>query len=80
LAKTPEYRLNIYGQMATMLARIRGTSTETGLTVTARWNRRRYHTKEKGTKKEQKTLRIRKHKAIARWNYTITPKKNRRNN
>ena len=61
--------------LATMLARIRGTTTETGLSVTARWNRRRYRTKEKVTKEEQKTLKIRKHKVIERWNYTIKPKK-----
>ena len=61
--------------LAITLARIRGTTTETGLSVTARWNRRRYRTKEKVSKEEQKTFRIRKHKVIARWNYTITPKK-----
>ena len=66
--------------LAVMLARIRGTTTETGLSVTARWNRRCYRTREKVSKDEKKTLRIRRHKVIARWNYTITPKTNRRNN
>jgi len=56
-----------------LLARIRGTTTTTGLSVTARWNRRRYRTKEKVTKEEKKTLRIRHH-TIPRWNYTITPR------
>ena len=52
--------------LAIMLARIRGTTTETGLSVTARWNRRRYRTKEKVSNDEKKTLRIRRHKVIAR--------------
>jgi len=58
-----------------MLARIRGTTTETGLAVTARWNRKRYRTKEKVTKEEQKTIKIKKHLAIPKWNYTIKPNK-----
>ena len=64
--------------LSILLARIRGTTTETGLSVTARWNRRRYRTKEKVTKEEQKALRVRRHNVIQRWNYTIAPK--RRNN
>ena len=59
--------------LATMLARIRGTTTETGLTVTARWNRQRYRTKEKVGKEEKKTIRLRAHNVIPKWNYTITP-------
>ena len=58
--------------LAILPARIRGTTTTTGLSVTARWNRRRYRTKEKVTYEEKLTLRIRHH-VISRWNYTISP-------
>lgn len=57
-----------------MLGYIRGTTTCSGLRVTARWNRRRYRTKEKVSDKEKKTFRIRHHKAIPLWNYTILPR------
>jgi len=63
--------------LAILLARIRGTTTTTGLSVTARWNRRRYRTKEKVTNEEKKTLRIRHH-VMSRWNYTFTPRTNLR--
>jgi hypothetical protein len=56
-----------------MLARIRGTKTATGLSATARWNRRRYKTKEKVADAEKKTFRIRRHPVIPLWNYTISP-------
>lgn len=59
-----------------MLSLIRGTTTTTGLIVTARWNRKKYRTKEKVTEAEKKTFRIRKHKVIPYWNYTVRPRTN----
>jgi hypothetical protein len=61
--------------LAIMLALIRGTTTESGLSVTARLNRRRYRTKEKVSKEEQKKIRLRQHEAMPMWNYTIKKKK-----
>jgi hypothetical protein len=61
--------------MGTMLGFIRGTTTQTGLKVGTRWNRKRYKKKKKVTKEEKTKLNIKKHKVIPLWNYTVYPKK-----
>lgn len=59
--------------MEILLGFIRGTTTQRGLKVKARWNRRSFPTKEKVAKKEQATLNFQRHKIIPSWNYTIYP-------
>jgi quinol-cytochrome oxidoreductase complex cytochrome b subunit len=60
--------------METLLGFIRTTTTQTGLKVNARWNRKQYPPKEKVAKEEKKQLKFKKHKTIPLWNYTIYPK------
>jgi len=60
--------------MNILLGFIRGTTTQTGLKVKARWNKRTYQTKEKISKNEKKNINFKKHKVIPLWNYTIFPK------
>ena len=59
--------------MKTLLGFVRGTTTQTGLKIKARWNRRRYRTKEKVTKEEKTQLNFKRHKVIPLWNYTVYP-------
>jgi hypothetical protein len=61
--------------METLLGFIRGTTTQTGLTVKARWNRKHYPAKESVSKEEKATLKFKKHDVIPLWNYTIKPDK-----
>jgi Rhodopirellula transposase DDE domain len=58
-----------------MLACIRGTRTETGLTVKASLNRKQYRTKIKVSDQEMKGLNLTRHKVCPKWNYTIKPRK-----
>ena len=60
--------------MSVFLGFVRGTTTQTGLKVRAHWNRRKYKTKEKVSKEEQKKLNFKRHKVIPLWNYTIYPR------
>ena len=60
--------------METLLGFIRGTTTRTGLSVKARWNRRCYPPKEKVLKEEKALLNFKRHAVIPLWNYTIYPK------
>ena len=60
--------------MDTLLGFIRGTTTQTGLKVNARWNRRQYTPKESVSKEEKLCLNFKKHNVIPLWNYTIYPK------
>lgn len=57
-----------------MLACIRGTQTETGLTVKASLNRKQYRTKIKVSDQEMKSLNMKRHKICPNWNYTIKPR------
>jgi len=57
-----------------MLAAIRGTRSEGGLTVTAELDKQTYKTKEKVTDQEMKTLNMRRHKTRPDWNYIIKPR------
>jgi len=59
--------------LQTPLGLIRGTATQTGLSVTAFLNRRIYQRGEKVSKAEQEQLNLTKHEAIPLWNYTIKP-------
>jgi hypothetical protein len=59
--------------METLLGFIRSTTTQTGLKVKARWNRRTYPTKESVSKEEKAALNFKRHEIIPLWNYTICP-------
>lgn len=56
----------------TMLALIRGTRTETGLTVTARADIRRYRRGVKVTNQQIAELTLERHAVCPDWNYTIS--------
>ena len=58
-----------------MLGYIRGTTTATGLRVTAHLNRKRYPTKVLVSDDEMKTMNLRRHKTCPDWNYTISPQR-----
>ena len=60
--------------MSILLGHIRGTTTQTGLKVKARWNRRRYFPKEKVSNEEKTMLNFKKHNVIPLWNYTVYQK------
>lgn len=60
--------------MEILLGFVRGTTTQTGLKVRARWNRRRYRPKESVSKEEKPLLNFKRHKVIPLWNYTVYPK------
>ena len=60
--------------MDTLLGFVRGTTTRTGLKVRARWNRRRYPSKESVSKVEKAQLNFKRHDVIPLWNYTVYPK------
>lgn len=57
----------------TMLGFIRGTSTRTGLRVTARLDKRTYAKGLKVPQSEMKQLNIHRTKTCSQWNYTIKP-------
>ena len=57
-----------------MLACIRGTTTETGLTVKASLNRKNYRTKIKVSDQEMRSLNLKRHAICPNWNYTIKPR------
>jgi hypothetical protein len=57
-----------------MLGLLRGTTTQTGLEVTAEWCGRSYPTGVKVSAAEMKQLRIDYHATCPRWNYTIQPR------
>jgi len=52
---------------------IRSTKTRSGLSVTAHLDRRNYPTGTEPTPKQLQALRIRPHKILPKWNYTISP-------
>jgi hypothetical protein len=58
----------------TMLACLRGTTTQSGLRVTAQLNDRTYPTKVKITDREMKSLNLRRQETCPQWNYTIRPR------
>ena len=58
----------------TLLGYIRGTTTETGLKVTARLDHREYRQKIKVANTEMRQLNLRRHRVCPLWNYTISPR------
>ncbi len=60
--------------VATLLACIRGTKTETGLRVRATLVRRTYCKGIKVPDEEMETLRLHRHSICPDWNYTIKPR------
>jgi Rhodopirellula transposase DDE domain len=63
------------GSYETILKFIRATTSGTGLRCWACLDRREYPTKVKVSKAEQQTIRLKRHKVLPRWNYTIRPRK-----
>ena len=61
--------------LPTMLGDIRGTTTRTGLRVTARLDKRTYEKKIRVPNHEMKQLNIQKTKSRPQWNYSIKPQK-----
>jgi hypothetical protein len=57
-----------------MLGFLRGTTTPTGLRVSAEWWERTYSTGVKVTATEMKELALEPHDLYPRWNYTIHPR------
>lgn len=61
-----------------LLSLIRGTTTETGLRVTATLDRRTYPTKLKVSDREMQQLNLHPRKICPRWNYVIKPRPKKR--
>jgi hypothetical protein len=57
-----------------MLGFLRGTTTKTGLRVTAEWWNRKYEKGIKVSDAEMAGLHMQRHNVCPRWNYTITPR------
>jgi hypothetical protein len=57
-----------------LLHLLRGTTTKTGLQVTANLNRRIYHCGVKISDKQMQELSIEHHATCPQWNYTISPR------
>lgn len=56
-----------------MLNYIRTTKTQTGLTVRARLNKKKYPTRCKIDNEQMAEIKIKRHKVLPNWNYTIYP-------
>lgn len=57
----------------TMLKYIRTTTTQTGLKITARLNKKKYSVGIKIDDAQMSEINIRKHQVLPNWNYTIYP-------
>jgi hypothetical protein len=57
-----------------LLAFVRGTTTKTGLTVSAAVDANQYPTRVKVSDREMGELRVRHHDICPQWNYTISPR------
>jgi hypothetical protein len=57
-----------------MLSLLRGTRTQTGLTVTAEWTEQRYRRGEVVTDAQMARLNVEHHSTCPQWNYTIKPR------
>ena len=55
----------------TVLKYLRATKTKTGLKVSARLNRKTFHTGERVTDKEMKMISMKKNEVFPKWNYSI---------
>lgn len=60
--------------LAVMLGYIRGTTTKTGLRVSAHLDENTYQRGQKVVKDEVEALNLRQHEACPKWNYTISPR------
>ena len=58
-----------------MLGYIRGTTTTTGLTVTAHLDENTYRKGQKVSREEMNQLNLKRHEVCPQWNYTLTPRK-----
>jgi hypothetical protein len=58
----------------TMVKLISRTTTGTGLKVTCRLDRRKYHTGRQVTDEEMQSVNLKRHKFHGDWNYTIRPR------
>jgi hypothetical protein len=58
-----------------MLAYIRGTTTRTGLVVTAQLDENFYRKGSDVSAEDWKSLRVRHHETCSDWNYTVSPRK-----
>jgi hypothetical protein len=58
----------------TMLGYLRGTTTETGLTVRAALHPDRYQTGERVSDAQMATLHLERHAVCPAWNYTLRPR------
>ena len=58
----------------TMLSYLRGTTTETGLSVRAALHDRPYHTGERVSDAEMATLTLARHEVCPTWTYTLRPR------
>jgi hypothetical protein len=71
--------ISVYGAgiplrtLATLLACIRGTETESGLSVEAFVLRKRYQDGIPVTDQQMRALNLTRHEVCPRWNYTIRP-------
>jgi hypothetical protein len=59
---------------AVMLGYLRGTTTATGLVVTAEWWERKYAKGVRVSDAEMADLEIERHNLCPRWNYTLKPR------
>jgi hypothetical protein len=57
-----------------MLSCVRGTTTRTGLRVTAEWCKQIYSKGVKVTRSEMGSIQLMRHDVCPQWNYSITPK------
>jgi hypothetical protein len=60
--------------LAIMLGYIRGTTTTTGLTVTADLDENTYPNGQKVTRQAMEELKLERHEVCPTWNYTISPR------
>ena len=63
---------------STMVDLIKSTTTQTGLRVNGRLITKNYPTKCKVTDCEMKSINLDKHSILPAWNYTISPRENRK--
>ena len=62
---------------STILRLISETTTQTGLRVNSRLVTKRYETGRKVSNQEMSDLRLKKHRILPEWNYTLYPRENR---
>ena len=61
----------------TILRLISETTTQTGLRVNSRLVTKHYETGRKVSDQEMRELRLKKHRTLPEWNYTLYPRENR---